>query len=543
MKRVLFVLFGVFMAACAGGKLAFKNIYSDRLVLQADAENVLAGVAGAGEKVEIELNFSDNSQKILKTSAGADGKWSVKLPKMKSKTSLEIVAKTAAERAAIRDVKAGQLWLASGQSNMDWHFDRGPKTPEYEAYLKDLGEKLDAIKGQIRIYKVRNVASFEPLENVEGAWFEPDSRHLKSFSAVPVLFAKVLNAELGEPVGVVVSSWGGSPIERWGPREAFGFSDFTKAALERDAKNVEGWQERREKYLAEKKVWLEKNNTPELRRQNRKTEPQFKYDPFDRSTPTPGMLFNGMIYGIYPLAPSGVIWYQGESNDRRANEYGDLAKAMVLSWRKFFKKELPFYYVELANLGELQKAPVERKDHWGAIREAQGAVLALPKTGVATCADIGDPNDLHPPYKDEIARRLARLALAHVYKKIKPASAISPSYRSAKFKDNTAEILLNNAKGLRLKKGKTALSGFAIRGDGKMQWHFADAKIRGEKIIVSSDKIQRAQAVRYGWATNPDLCLENKFSMPLRPFSTDNGSILDYADSDSQAAELSIYPE
>ena len=543
MKRIFFALVFGAAAVCASGKLAFKNIYSDRLVLQANCENSLAGYAEPGEAVEIELNFADAAQKKLKTSAGGDGKWLVKLPKMRPNTELEIAAKTANETALIKDIKVGQLWLASGQSNMDWHFDRGPKTPEYEEYLKNLGEKLDAIKGRIRIYKVRQVASFEPLENVEGSWIEPDSKHLKNFSAVPLLFAKVLNAELKEPIGIVVSSWGGSPIERWVPRDAFGYSGITRAALERDAKLVEGWESRREKYLRERKEWLEKNNTPELRRQNRKTEPRFEYDPFDRSTPTPGMLFNGMICGVYPLVPKGVIWYQGESNDRRANEYGDLAKAMVLSWRKFFKRELPFYYVELANLGELQKIPVEKKEHWGAIREAQGAVLSLPKTGVATCADIGDPSDLHPPYKDEIALRLARLALTQIYKKGNPAAALSPSFKSAKFSGGEVEIALNNAAGLRLKKGKDSLTGFAIRGDGKMQWHFADAKIRGDKIVVSSDKVGRAQAVRYGWAMNPDLCLENKYSMPLRPFSTDGGSTLDYENSETREARLSVYPE
>ncbi|MBR4597486.1 MAG: hypothetical protein IKO42_03695, partial [Opitutales bacterium] len=433
MKRLLITFVLGIAALCASGRLAFKNIYSDRLVLQADYENLLAGYAGPEETVEVELNFAAAAPKKLKAAAGKDGKWVLKLPKMRANTELEIVAKTSSESARIKDVKVGQLWLASGQSNMDWHFDRAPKTPEYAEYLKNLGEYLDSIKGMIRIYKVRQVASFEPLENVEGGWIEPDLAHLKNFSALPLLFAKILNAELKEPIGVVVSSWGGSPIERWVPREAFNYSDFTRAALERDAINVEGWQGRKEKYLLERKEWLEKNNTPELRRQNRKTEPQFKYDPFDRSTPTPGMLFNGMICGIYPLVPKGVIWYQGESNDRRANEYGDLAKAMVLSWRKFFKSELPFYYVELANLNALQKIPVEKKEHWGAIREAQGAVLSLPKTGVATCADVGDPNDLHPPYKDEVARRLARLALTQIYKKGNPASAISPSYKSAKF--------------------------------------------------------------------------------------------------------------
>lgn len=544
MKKLLIISLLFSFAFLANAKLKFKNLYSDNLVLQSGVENVIAGYAKPNAKVEISLNYLGGSPKIVSTKADGDGKWFAKLPKMRSKTELEIVANSDDEVASIKNVKVGQVWLASGQSNMDWHFDRAPKTPEYEKYLEKLCSEIEAMKDKVRIYKVRQVASFEPLENVEGRWLEPDLKHIKAFSALPVLFGKYLSEKLDEPVGVIVSSWGGSPIERWVDRYAFNYSDFTKAALNRDAQRVEGWQERQKKFLEERKIWREKNPTPELRKLNRKTEPRFEYDPFDRGTPTPAMLFNGMIYGVYPTVPKGVIWYQGESNDKRANEYGDLAKAMVLSWRKHFKSELPFYYVELANLGKLQDKPVEtQRWAWGAIREAQGAVLELPKTGVATCADVGDANDLHPPYKDEVAKRLGNLALSQVYKKGSVKAAISPYYKSAKFEGNVAEITIENSQGLRLKKGRESFTGFAIRGDGKMQWHFANVEIKKGKLIVSSPKIERAQAVRYGWASNPNLCIENKYFMPLRPFSTDKGSLLDYKDADSQKAELSFYPE
>lgn len=543
MKKAFVALFLFCFAVLANAELKFKNLYSDGLILQAGVENAIAGYANPNAKVEIGLNFSNNAKKTVFAKSDKNGKWIATLPKMPSKTELEIKASSEGESAEIKNVKVGQLWLASGQSNMDWHFDRGPKTPEYEKYLKDICAGLEKLKGNVRIYKTRQKASFEPLENIEGKWREPDLKDIKSFSALPLLFAKYLCENLGEPVGVIVSSWGGSPIERWIPREAFGYSDFTKSALKRDAERVEGWQERQKIFLEQRKVWLEKNNTPELRRQNRKSEPRFDYDPFDRSTPTPAMLFNGMIFGIYPTVPKGVIWYQGESNDKRANEYGDLAKAMVLSWRKYFKSEFPFYYVELANLGAPQKIPVEGRHSWGAVREAQGAVLELPKTGVATCADVGDEKDLHPPYKDAVARRLGNLALTQIYGKGDAKSALSPCFKSAKFNGDNAEISISNAWGLRLKKGKKSISGFAARGDGKMKWHFANAEIKNGKIIVSSPEIERIQAVRYGWAGNPDLCVENKFSMPLRPFSTDKGSILDYMDLNSQKAELSFYPE
>ncbi|MBO6102467.1 MAG: hypothetical protein J6P03_04350 [Opitutales bacterium] len=539
----LFLGLSFLFAPVSNADFRFKNLYSDNMLVQAGVEAPIAGYANPNAAVDIEVVFEGGGKKSVSARGGADGRWVAKLPKMKPGVKFSVSAKSGGAVASIKNAVAGQLWLASGQSNMDWHFERGPATDAYKSYLAALGSELDAVKGTIRIFKVRQVASFEALDDVEGSWVEPESARIKTYSAVPLLFEKDLSGALKQPVGVIVASWGGSPIERWVPRSAFQYSENTKAALLRDERDVAGWEQRKELFERERKIWLEKNNTPELRKANRKSEPQFKYNPFDRSTPTPGMLFNSMVSGVYPTVPSGVIWYQGESNERRANEYGDLAKAMVLAWRAHFKAELPFYYVELANFQEKQKKPVEDKYRWGAIREAQGEVLALPKTGVASCADIGDASDLHPPYKDKIARRLANLGLAQVYKIGNPKAAVSPSFKSAKFDGGVVEITLNNADGLRFMPGKSELSGFAVRGDGKKDWHFASGKISGRKILLSCDKVSRIQAVRYGWAHNPDLCLENKYGLPLRPFSTDKGSRLDYLGSDAMKAELSVYPK
>jgi sialate O-acetylesterase len=247
----------------------------------------------------------------------------------------------------------------------------------------------------------------------------------------------------------------------------------------------------------------------------------------------PAKFFNGKICGLSPLKPAGVLWYQGCSNDSEPYEYGDLVKLMVTSWRRFFRTDFPFYYVELAAINDPQNEPVQRWS-WGGIREAQAEVLSLPKTGVITSADAGGsdmlgPGDIHPPCKKMIAERAAKLVLAEVYGKGSAVAARSPYYSGvSKAEGGKFRVKIANADGLRLMSGKTKIDGFAIRGEKKDDWKWANAELKGDEIILSSPEVPEPKAVRYGWARRPRLTLESAHGLPLRPFSTDHGSTLDY---------------
>jgi len=234
----------------------------------------------------------------------------------------------------------------------------------------------------------------------------------------------------------------------------------------------------------------------------------------------PTRLYNAMIHPLEPYGLAGVLWYQGESNadSSRVGDYGALIQAMVTSWRAGFQNpNLPFYYVELANFMKPQPGPVEWKS-WAYIREQQGKVLALPHTGVATAIDVGEARDIHPEDKKTVANRLVAMALNDIY--AKPSLCRSPEYVSSKVENGKVVIQLANADGLRSRTEK--IGGFAIAGTDN-QWVWAESvKILPNGVLeVSCAQVPAPVAVRYAWASNPVISLENSAGLPLRPFRTD----------------------
>lgn len=226
-----------------------------------------------------------------------------------------------------------------------------------------------------------------------------------------------------------------------------------------------------------------------------------------------------MIHGLAPYTLQGFLWYQGESNADRAPLYGELIQAMVKRWRSDWHNELPFYYVELASFRPPQTEPIEPRG-WGYIREAQAEVLKLPKTGVATGIDLGLAADIHYPMKKPLSRRLEGMALADIYGK--PGLVRSPQLDGFKLDGSQVRLQLKNADGLRVRAGGEAV-GFVIAG-ADHRWVWAQAKIDKDEILVWSDEVAKPAAVRYGWANNPKISIENAAGLPLRPFRTDSQS-------------------
>ena len=528
-KKLLLVLSAAALAhAALSAQIRFKNIYQDNMVLQAGAPNTVAGRTDPGSEVTISWKAEGGPERSLKARAGDDGKWSAEIPAMPKRAVLEISASDKSGSARISNVLTGELWMASGQSNMEWSFTKGTAGDDY---VRARQADADASNGEIRMFIMPHWLLAHPMDEVGGKWHVVDSETVKDrmLSAIGFLFARDIRNALDTPVGIINNAVGGSCIEAWIPRSAFENSK-QKFVLDRFEESLKDAEARRAEYERAYPQWLEKYPTPELQNKNGGTRPR---PPLDRmSYNVPCAMYNAMTHGIAPLKPKGVLWYQGESNAARANEYGELAKLLVESWRKRFGTDFWFFYAELAAFTNRQTEPVEGRERWGCIREAQADVLELPKTGVAANSDRDSSprplGDIHPPHKDVVAGRFAKLALAEAYGKIPRKDAVAPFYKSHRIEGGKIVVDVEYGDGLKKMDKAEKLTGFAIRGDGNGKWMWADAKISGGRISLSHPDIKKPEAARYGWASNPALSVENKYGLPLRPFSTDRGSQLDY---------------
>lgn len=543
MKRIVAFFLSILIASFSFAEIRFKNIYQDNMVLQANEANIIAGRGDANSDIELLLNAKTPDGKVIEksfeTKSDKSGSWSIKIPPFPKRTDIELTAKNkSGESSKISNAVTGELWLGSGQSNMEWNF--GFPTVEKD-FLEKYRKIADELKGDVRIFITASMHFTKPLNEVGGrvGWRIVDGKNLTtSGSQICIIFASQLAKALDTPVGIIDSSWGGSRIESWIPKSAFIENNLVFRWEGRDytwsdyEKEINNYAQIRNKYIEQFGEWFEKYPSRELQDKNSKTRPQKPIDEFSIDQ-LPAKRYNAKIHGIAPLAPKGVLWYQGESNAGEPYLYGEHLKALVTSWRKHFKKDFYFYYVDLAALNETQKEPVQYYS-WGGIREAMAEVLELPKTGVATSIDSGGSKaqgqgDIHPPHKEMISTRLANLALAEVYKKGNTEHARSPRY-SGEFKveGNKLIVKIENADGLRKMARVEKLTGFAIRGENPRDWKWADAEIKGDTIVLSSPDVAEPKAARYAWAYWPLVSVESRHGLPLLSFSTDNGAYTDW---------------
>jgi sialate O-acetylesterase len=334
-----------------------------------------------------------------------------------------------------------------------------------------------------------------------------------NFSAVAYYFGRDLQESLKVPIGLIHTSWGGSPAEVWIREQIMAENPLYKAEI------LEGFKSQ-EKRVAEETVKWESEKAA-LEKEGKKIA---------RNRPAlgwrPAELYNGMIHPLLPLGIAGAIWYQGESNAGRAHQYQSLFPAMIANWRNDFGQgDFPFLLVQLApwdknkkrEMAEITKAPGE--SDWAELREAQLlSTKILPNVGMAVITDFGDKDDIHPQKKEPVGERLALLARCMAYGEKIPCSG--PVYRSLKIEEGKALVSFDHVeKGLVAKDGD--LQGFSIAGpDRKFVW--AQAKIDGDRVVVSSPEVPNPVAVRYGWADFPVVNLFNKAGLPASPFRTDN---------------------
>ncbi|MBN1422671.1 MAG: sialate O-acetylesterase [Planctomycetes bacterium] len=490
-----------FVAIPVSADVKLPSIIGEHMVLQAERPIPFWGWADAGEKVVVEAGGRRGE-----TTAGADGRWKVVLEPIEAGGPITVAIQG---KNAIRfqDVLVGDNWVCSGQSNMQFAV----------ANSNDAQKEIAAANyPKIRLFSVERRVAHEPQTDCKGEWVVCTPQTVPGFSAVGYFFGRDLHKELGTPVGLIHTSWGGTPAESWTTRETLEANPLYAPLLKRWADIEKNYPEAKAKFDAAMAAWRE---AAEKAKAEGKAAPRRPGAPTGPDNPhNPSTLYNAMIAPIVPFGIGGAIWYQGESNAGRAYQYRTLFRDMIEDWRMVWGQgDFPFLFVQLANFMATKPEPVESE--WAELREAQTMTLSLPRTGMALAIDIGEANDIHPRNKQEVGRRLALAGLAIGHRKRVAYSG--PRYGSMDVEGKQIRIQFRYAYEGLVAKGGEPLKGFAIAGkDRKFVW--ADARIDGRSVVVWSDKVPEPVAVRYAWADNPVCNLYNGADLPAVPFRTDN---------------------
>ncbi|MFA7420142.1 MAG: sialate O-acetylesterase [Melioribacteraceae bacterium] len=505
MKKLLYLLlvFSCTTDLFADAKLA--NVFTSNMVLQRDKTVYLWGKADAGEKIKI--NFNSH---LVNVEADQSGKWKAELPPMNAGGPFELVVE-GKNKIVLKNILIGEVWIASGQSNMEFQLK---KCSGGEAEIS----KADF--PSIRMFVVKHKVADTPQEDVDGEWQVCSPKTIANFSGAAYFFGKKLFSELNIPIGIIQSTWGGTPAEAWMPKNTLESDEDFKPVLARWEKKMQNYPSDLEEFKrnGEKLVaaWKIDSANAIAKGMAPPRKPNKPEGPGTRNQPCG--LYNGMIYPLAPFSFRGVIWYQGEANVSRAYQYRKLFPALINDWRELWRAgDFPFYYVQLPNF---QREPEPSKSGWTELREAQLLTLAVPNTGMAVTIDIGDATNLHPTNKTDVGLRLALIALDNVYDRDEFIFS-GPIYKSHKIENDKFIIsFTHTANGLITKDGKP-LRGFKICGEDK-KFVEAKAEIVGTQIKVWSDEINNPVSVRYAWADNPDCNLYNSGMLPASPFRTDD---------------------
>jgi len=494
------------LAGSAQAEVRLAAVFSDHIVLQQGCPVPVWGWADAGEKVTVTV-----AGQTAEATADAGGRWKAALPALKAGGPHTLVVKGAGANAiTLNDVLVGEVWLASGQSNMNMPIDWGVfgkwGSPECTAALAKIDDS------QLRMFLVGRRTSHKPADDVSGAWKVAKGNAVLKWSAAAYFFGVELRRELGVPVGIVKSAVGGTVIESWMSREALlDVSPDLQASFDRWDRQVAQFDEAAyQKKVAE---WQKKADAAKAEGKRPPRRP-VRITEHNRM---PACLYNGMIAPLVPYAMRGMLWYQGESNASKAALYARRFPAMIRQWRKDWgQAEMPFLFVQLANFRPTKPEPSESQ--WAELREAQRLALSVPLTAMTVAIDIGDAKDIHPKNKLDVGRRLALGALKLAYGRDIVYSG--PLYASMTAEGSKVRLRFEHTGGGLVAKGGGPLKGFAVAGeDGKFVW--AEATIDGNSVVVSSDAVTKPVAVRYAWADNPECNLFNAEGLPASPFCTD----------------------
>ena len=457
--RIIYLL--VFLASFSiNCQLELNNLFSDNMVLQRNSNVNIWGKTSPNQVVKV---YSSWNNITTKTKADNNGDWLLKINTSSDQSAHQLVISTKSESKIINNVLLGEVWFGSGQSNMQMTFDGYVNEPINDS--QDIIGKAN--NGKIRLLTVERKFSSKKLKDFKGKWELSNPQSVRHFSAAAYSFASYINETLNVPVGIIVTSWGGTPAEAWAEKNHLD-ENFKSGVL--------------------------KNNT-------------------NREHYNLGYLFNGMINPLIPYTIKGALWYQGENNRLRANNYSKLMQVMVESWRnEWGQGDFPFYFVQIAPF----RYDGPNKTSSALLRDSQlDAMHNIVNSGMVSTVDIGDLNSIHPPEKIKVGNRLAYWALNKTYgfKSITPSG---PIVKSAKKNGSSVIISFDYAKnGFYNFNGP--LKDFELSGDDN-QFYKATAKISGRSIIVESDKVSNPSKVRYGWKNYFEASLFNLDGLPASSF-------------------------
>lgn len=469
MKPALFKSIGFFIAfVIAAGSSALATVrlsavFGDNMVLQRETAVSFYGLAHPTEKIFITTSWNNQTDS---TTGDGNARWKldIKTPSAGGPYTITIKGENT---IVLNNVMVGEVWVCSGQSNMEWSSNQ--QLPQM------LEELPNSANNNLRLLHVPRSTSAYPQENTEGRWKVCDPGSLAGFSAVGYFFAKELQKKLNVPVGIINASWGGTPAEIWTPGQIISADEeLSKAAV---AQNQTRW-------------W----------------------------PVTPGYAYNSMIYPVTQFPIAGTIWYQGENNTAAPLSYSKLLTAMINSWRQAWHKDFPFYYVQIApytygnyNVGNL-------------VREQQAKTLSVPNTGMVVISDlVDDVKNVHPKNKIDVAKRLAAYALAETYRQ-DVGIYKSPMFNRMEIKGNKANLYFDNApNGFKLSTGKTATE-FFIAGEDKV-FLPAEVQLEKDKLVVYNKNIKTPVAVRFSFSNEGMSNIFSKEGLPVAPFRTDDWAV------------------
>lgn len=487
---------------CLAGDLSLPTVFSDHMVLQRERPVPVWGQAGPGAPVTVE--FAGQKQTAT---AGADGKWRVDLDPLPASAEPRVL-KVASNQNNLQfsDVLVGEVWLCSGQSNMQWPLD---KTDNAEQAI------AAATNALIRLYDTPRVFAEGPRETINAKWTACSPETIKSFSGVAYHFGHKLHQDLKVPVGLLLSAWGGTRIEPWTPPCGFEGIDSLASINQQVQKTLPAsplYKKGMADYLAGIRQWTAATEKAMQTEDYVAAPPAFPAELIlsgEQQTPT--KLYNGMIHAHVPFAIRGAIWYQGESNRSDGMLYVDKTQALLNGWRTLWGYEFPFFFIQIAPYQYGSEDPEILPVFW----EAQAEIVkAVPHTGMAIVSDYSTLNNIHPPNKVIPGTRLALLALANTYGK--DVVATGPAFQSLERQGNRLKVAFASAKGLATRDGK-APDWFEVAGKNG-PFKKAEAKIEGQSVILQSSEVAEPVAVRFAWHKLAEPNLVNGAGLPAAAF-------------------------
>jgi sialate O-acetylesterase len=503
---VLVVTLLAFALPAVRADVRLPAIFGDNMVLQQGDETAVWGWAEPGEQVKVAFAGREAAAR-----AGGNGKWTVRLKNLEAGGPRKMVI-SGKNRIELANVAVGEVWICSGQSNMEWRLDKAANAQE---------ELSGAEYPNMRLFQVPRRTAIKPVEDTSSRWRVCTQRSADQFSAAGYFFGRYLHRQLDVPVGLIQAAWGGTRIEPWIPAEQYKqtpllkkeFLPYIENADQKFRLAVAQALDSYEQYLPGAKKALEAGlDVPE--------PPEWPVHPLARDQQQPTCLFNGMINPIVPFAIRGAIWYQGESNciQKDGLKYYFKFAAMVRGWRELWGRgDFPFYFVQLAPYDYTAHGlePAELPEMW----EAQALCLQLPNTGMAVTVDIGNTRDIHPRNKQDVGRRLALWAMAKDYGR-KDLVYSGPLYKSKSAEGGRIRIFFDHAGTGLVSRDERPLTWFAIAGADR-KFVDANARIEGDTVVVWSESVAEPVAVRFAWNQVAEPNLGNKEGLPAAPFRTD----------------------